>query len=88
MRFDIEPDRELFHGLLPDVSTDSLAGLSTREKVPYVLQILEPDQVSTRAAASLAEVGKTLTTWPQLAGDVTLGAATTAAADGLGSPSK
>ncbi len=32
------------------------------------------------AAASLAEVGRTLTTWPQLAGDVTLGAATTAAA--------
>jgi hypothetical protein len=79
-RYDLEPDRELFHGLLAGVSTSSIAGLSMRDKVPYVLRILEPDQVSTRAAASLAEVGKSLSTWPQLGGDVTLGAATTAAA--------
>jgi cytochrome P450 len=79
-RYDLEPDRDLFHGLLRGADAGAIAGLSARDKVPYVLQILEPDQVSTRAAASLAEVGKTLTTWPQLAGDVTLGAATTAAA--------
>jgi hypothetical protein len=79
-RFDLDPDRELFHGLLSGVSTSAIAGLSMRDKVPYVLQILEPQQVSTRGAASLVEVGKSLSTWPQLAGDVTLGAATTAAA--------
>ncbi len=79
-RFDLEPDRELFHGLLAGVDTDAIAGLSMRDKVPYVLQILEPEQVSTRGAASLAEVGRSLTTWPQLGGEVTLGAATTAAA--------
>jgi hypothetical protein len=79
-RFDLDGDRPLFHGLLSGVSTESIAGLSMRDKVPYVLQILEPEQVSARGAASLAEVGKTLSTWPQLAGDVTLGAATTAAA--------
>jgi hypothetical protein len=79
-RFDREPGREPFHGLLAGVRASDIAGLSMRDKVPYVLRILEPEQVSTRGAASLAEVGTTLSTWPQLAGDVTLGAATVAAA--------
>lgn len=79
-RYDLEPDRPLLHGLLGDLRAEAIAGLSMRDKVPYVLQILDPEQISTRGAASLAEVGKTLTTWPQLAGDVALGAATTAAA--------
>ncbi len=79
-RFDIEPERAPFHGLLAGVELDSIAALSMRDKVPYVVQILEPDQISARGAASMAEVGTSLTAWPQLAGDVTLGAATTAAA--------
>lgn len=79
-RFDLEPDRPIFHGLLPGVNSQSIADLSPTEKIPYVLGILEPGQISTRGAASLAEVGRTLATWPQLGGDVTLGAATIAAA--------
>ncbi len=79
-RFDQDPEREPFHGLLAGVQASDIAGLSMRDKVPYVLQILEPEQVSARGAASLAEVGRSLSTWPQLAGDVTLGAATLAAA--------
>ncbi|MHB1584105.1 MAG: Rv1355c family protein [Acidimicrobiales bacterium] len=79
-RFDLEADRPLFHGLLPELSSAEIAGLAPEAKVPYVLGILEPDQVSSRGAASLAEIGRTLATWPQLGGDVTLGAATVAAA--------
>jgi len=79
-RFDLEAERPLFHGLLPELSSAEIAGLAPQDKVPYVLGILEPDQVSSRGAASLAEVGRTLATWPQLGGDVTLGAATVAAA--------
>ncbi len=79
-RFDLEPDRPLFHGLLGDVQPTDLVGLSTHDKVPYVLRILEPEQLSSRMAASMIEVDETLTTWPQLGGDVTLGAATIAAA--------
>jgi molybdopterin/thiamine biosynthesis adenylyltransferase/nitroreductase len=78
-RFDLEPDRPVFHGLLGDIGARSLAGLSTREKVPYVLTILEPNALSARMAASMAEIDYTLATWPQLGGDVTLGAATVAA---------
>ncbi|MCU1380252.1 MAG: Rv1355c family protein [Acidimicrobiales bacterium] len=79
-RFDLEPDRPLFHGLLGDVEPADLVGLSTHDKVPHVLRILEPDQLSSRMAASMAEIDETLTTWPQLGGDVTLGGATIAAA--------
>jgi hypothetical protein len=79
-RFDLEPQRAPFHGLLGDIGLTDLAGLPTHDKVPYVLRILEPGQLSSRLAASMAEIDKTVTTWPQLAGDIMLGAATVAAA--------
>jgi molybdopterin/thiamine biosynthesis adenylyltransferase len=88
-RFDLEPERPLFHGLLGDVSSERLAGLSPQEKLPFVLQIVEAKHASARGAASLTELGLTLSAWPQLGGDVTLGAATVAAAVrrfGLGEP--
>jgi molybdopterin/thiamine biosynthesis adenylyltransferase len=88
-RFDLEPERPLFHGLLGEVSSATLAGLSPQEKLPFVLQIVEAKHASARGAASLTELGLTLSTWPQLGGDVTLGAATIAAAVrrfGLGEP--
>lgn len=73
-RFDVEPDRPIFHGLLGDVDPTSLAGLSAHDKVPYVFRLIEVGGLSARAAASLLEVGHSVTTWPQVAGDVTLGA--------------
>jgi molybdopterin/thiamine biosynthesis adenylyltransferase len=73
-RFDLEPDRPIFHGLLGDVDPESLAGLSAHDKVPYVLRLIEVGGLSARAAASLLEVGHAVVTWPQVAGDVTLGA--------------
>lgn len=79
-RFDLEPERPIFHGLLGDVEPADLIGLSTQAKVPHVLRILEPEHLSSRMAASMAEIDQTLTTWPQLGGDVALGGATIAAA--------
>lgn len=78
-RFDIEPDRPPFHGLLGHITGAELAGLPMREKVPYALAILDPPELSARMAASIAEIDQTVSTWPQLGGDVTLGAATVAA---------
>ncbi len=88
-RFDLEPERPLFHGLLGDVTAQSLAGLSMRAKVPHLVRLLDAAAVSSRMAASMVEVGHTITTWPQLGGDVVLGAATVTAAVrrlGLGEP--
>ncbi|GGL91920.1 Rv1355c family protein [Nakamurella endophytica] len=79
-RFDLEPDRPLFHGLLGDVSPETLRGLSTHDKAPHVMRILEAGQLSDRMAASMVEIDHTVSTWPQLAGDVQLGGATVAAA--------
>jgi molybdopterin/thiamine biosynthesis adenylyltransferase/nitroreductase len=79
-RFDLEPDRPLFHGLLGDLDSAKLAGLTTAQKGPYVLRMLGALDVSSRGAASLFELGETITAWPQLASEVTLGAVTAAAA--------
>ena len=79
-RFDLEPDRPIFHGLLPGVHSSDLAGLSIQQKAPYVLRILGAADITSRGAASLLEVGETVTGWPQLGSEVTLGAATAAAA--------
>lgn len=78
-RFDLEPDRSPFHGLLDDTKATQLRGLSARDKAPYVVALLGPREVSARMAASMVEVGETLSSWPQLAGDIMLGAAGVAA---------
>lgn len=69
-RFDIDPDRPVLHGLLGDVDGAALANLSSPDKVPYVLRVIDARGLSARGAASLIEIGHTLSTWPQLAGDV------------------
>lgn len=73
-RFDLDPGRPILHGLLGDVDAARLAGLSSKDKVPHVLRILDAGQLSPRMAASLVEIGKTVSTWPQRAGEVMLGA--------------
>jgi len=80
-RFDLEPDRPPFHGLAGDslVPAD-LSGLSTEDKGPFVLDIIEADKMSPRILASLMEVDRSISSWPQLAHDVALGGALTSVA--------
>ncbi|MBF6215290.1 Rv1355c family protein [Nocardia puris] len=79
-RYDLEPDRPPFHGLLGATTAAELRGLSTHDKAPHVMRILDPKELSARMAASMAEIDETVTTWPQLGSDVQLGAAIVAAA--------
>jgi len=72
--FDREPDRPLFHGLIPDLRTEALAGLSTKDKVPFVLRLLGEDRMSEPLRASLTLIEERLVSWPQLGSAVTLGA--------------
>ncbi|MCA9653445.1 MAG: Rv1355c family protein [Myxococcales bacterium] len=74
-RFDLEPERPSFHGLIGEVDAGSLAGLSTKEKLPFVLRILGETAISDRLAGSLFAIGETLETWPQLGSSVALGGA-------------
>jgi hypothetical protein len=75
-RFDLEPDRPILHGLLRGIDSAQMAGLSTRDKIPHMLRFIDVAHSSARGAASMLEVNSTLTTWPQLAGEVILGATT------------
>lgn len=79
-RYDLEPDRMPFHGILGKVTRAELADMPASERVQFVRQVLEPHLLSTRMAASLTEVQRTVSTWPQLGADINLGAATAAAA--------
>ncbi|MBW2264050.1 MAG: Rv1355c family protein, partial [Deltaproteobacteria bacterium] len=74
-RFDRESDRPLFHGLTGDLDAESLKGLSTTEKVPHVLKIVGGSAISERGAASVVEIGESVSSFPQTASGVTLGAA-------------
>lgn len=73
-RFDLEPHRPVMHGVLGGVDSAQLAALSQQDRIPYMLRHLDASRSSGRLTASLVEVGHTLSTWPQLAGEVTLGA--------------
>lgn len=74
-RFDLEPNRPLFHGLAGELKAEQLAGLTTYQKVPVVLAIVGADTMSPRLAASMVDVETSLKTWPQLASAVALGGA-------------
>lgn len=77
-RFDLEPKRPIFHGLIDhlDVSTINHAK-TNEEKLPFVASIIGLNTISPRLKTSFAEVGKSITTWPQLASSVALGGAIT-----------
>lgn len=79
-RFDLEPLRPLFHGLLGNVDATTLAGLTAQEKIPHALALLSAAELSAAMAASLVEVGSTLSTWPQLGSECLSGASAVATA--------
>jgi hypothetical protein len=54
--------------------------LSTHAKVPHVMRILQTADLSPTMAASMVEIDRTVSTWPQLGSDVQLGGAIMAAA--------
>jgi len=78
-RFDEEPERALLHGRVPALDPAEVATLSDEERLGLVAKIVGYD-VSARAAASMLEIGATLSTWPQLASDVAHGGASVCAA--------
>lgn len=73
-RYDIDEDPKPFHGLAKTTSAH-LKDLSRRDKAGYALAIVEGEKVSARLAASMIEIDHTVSTWAQLASDVTQGAA-------------
>jgi molybdopterin/thiamine biosynthesis adenylyltransferase len=78
-RFDLEPGRPVLHGRAGEPDPGELRSLSPARRLELVTSIVGPETLSSRARASLAEVGRTLATWPQLASAVMQGGGVTAA---------
>ncbi len=74
-RFDLEPERPILHGLTGDMDVRKIKNLTNEEKVPFVLAIIGAETMSDRLKSSMKEIRKTISTWPQLASSVVLGAA-------------
>ena len=77
-RFDLEPSRSIFHGLIDDyLEPDGKTLSPTANKMQMLMALVSFDQASDRLKSSMTEIGKTITTWPQLASSVVLGGAIT-----------
>jgi hypothetical protein len=75
-RFDHEHDRPILHGLLPDVNTSSLLNLSQNERLELIYNLLGGrENLSIAMRDSVAKIGKSLISFPQLASEVHLGGA-------------
>ena len=77
-RFDMGQDRPLFHGLTDHLDFSNITKSSSSEdKIPFVNSIIGINTMSNKLKESMSEIGKSLTTWPQLSSSVVLGGALT-----------
>lgn len=74
-RFDLEPQRPILHGLAGNLDPNKIGDLTNEEKIPYILDMVNAENMSSRLKASMLEVQYTVNTWPQLASSVFLGGA-------------
>ncbi len=76
-RFDKEPERALFHGLVSEVVLNNYQNLSKKDTLPILMQLISFENASIGLKNSVGEIGKTILTWPQLASSVILGGGVT-----------
>lgn len=74
-RFDEEPDRPLFHGRTGDLTADDVRDLDTAGARALLLRIVDASRLSPAMTDALGRIGRTLSSWPQLASGVMLGGA-------------
>lgn len=65
-RFDLEPNKQLFHGRLGDIKPDDLKYATPAEWVKKALQIVDESVLTKRVKESISEIGKSLAGVPQL----------------------
>lgn len=74
-RFDIQEDRPIFHGRLEPWEGRDPSTFTEEDKRNLLFALVDYEKASKRAQMSFAEIGKSITTWPQLASAVNLGGA-------------
>ncbi len=72
-RFDLNPNSDIFHGLLGDVTDDLLnKKMTEKDKARYAMAIVGVESVSYRNLLSLSEIGTNLVSRPHLFGTVSI----------------
>ncbi|MEV8379184.1 ThiF family adenylyltransferase [Kribbella sp. NPDC056861] len=74
-RFDLDARRPLLHGRIHDVAPATVRSAGRTELVELLVHMVDRDRMSPALADAIDELGKTLSSWPQLASGVSLGAA-------------
>ncbi|MFI7006455.1 ThiF family adenylyltransferase [Streptomyces sp. NPDC050145] len=74
-RFDLEPDRPLFHGRGGNLTAEEVRRLAPADSLAYLLRICDESRLSPAMQDAVGLIGRTLSSWPQLASGVTLGGA-------------
>ena len=73
-RFDLDSDYPLLHNLIGDITGTQLKNLTTEQKIPVLMKMVGFETVSLRQKLTVLEIGQTISTWPQLASNVIMGA--------------
>lgn len=76
-RFDLDPNKSILHGFIDSFFHEGEFKYSNENKLELLNSILSFNSLSDRMKTSMAEIGKTINTWPQLASSVVLGGAIT-----------
>lgn len=76
-RYDLERERPIFHGLLEHYNLNE-SFIDPEKRMEIIYSILDKNKITPRFKESINEIGKTLTTWPQLASSVISGGANAA----------
>lgn len=77
-RYDKEPSLAFFLGRAPGIEETDVATLTPQQRLHYVFQIVGFEKNSEAMLDSLASIGKTLKTWPQLGATATIAGGTIA----------
>lgn len=77
-RFDLDKTLPLLHGYCGIESLAELKALSPEDQMRVMMKMVDFENLSSRMKYSFGELGKSLSTWPQLASDVIAGGGNTA----------
>ena len=77
-RFDLTPERPVLHGLLAGYDLSNLKNITAEKRMEIIYAVLDKGKISERFRSSIEQIGKTITTWPQLASSVIAGGANAA----------
>lgn len=76
-RFDLEPEREILHGLISEEEILEMEKHTPQERLAFVSKIISLENTSNRLKKSMSEINNSIVSWPQLASSVVLGGAAT-----------